>query len=268
MPTYAHDGLTFDYRDEGAGEPVVLLHGFPEDSAIWDKVTPLLHAAGMRTLAPDQRGYSPGAVPHRRRDYAISKLVDDVIALLDAVGIDRAHVVGHDWGGGVAWMLAIRHPDRIASLTALATPHPAALQWSYLHSAQGLRSWYMLAFQLPWLPERLSAPGLARTLRASGLNPAEAERIGQRYADPGRLTGPMNWYRALPFSGRMGDPIVRVPTTYLWGRRDGFLGAEAAHKTEEFVAADYRFIELDATHWLPEDAPEDVAAAIVDQIVV
>lgn len=266
MPTYRHAGLTFDYRDAGAGEPVVLLHGFPEDAACWDRVVPLLHQADLRTITPDQRGYSPGATPKRRRDYTIDRLTGDVVALLDHLGLERAHIVGHDWGGGVAWSLAMMYPERVASLVALATPHPAAMVWSLTRSTQGLRSYYMLLFQLPWLPERLSARSMERMLGASGLDAGEARRYALRYADPTRLTGPLNWYRALPFSGRMPDPMVTVPTTYLWGRRDGFLGPEAATKTGDFVAGDYTFVEVDATHWLPENDPEDVADAIIARV--
>lgn len=266
MPTLHHAGLTFDYLDEGTGTPVVLLHGFPEDAASWRKVAPLLHAAGLRTLALDQRGYSPGAVPGRRRDYRIELLSADVLALLDAVDVDCAHVVGHDWGGGVAWHLAMHHPDRVSSLVVLATPHPAALLWSLPRSTQPLRSTYMLALQLPWLPERLSARMLERGLRSSGLNAHDAQRYAEKYADPARLTGPMNWYRALPFAREWAGSTVRVPTTYVWGRGDLYLGPEAARKTGDFVAADYRFVDLDASHWLPEDAADAVAAAIIDRV--
>lgn len=266
MPTYTHDGLTLDYTDAGAGEPVVLLHGFPEDAASWGRVAPRLHEAGLRTLAPDQRGYSPGAVPPRRGDYTIDKLSGDVIALLDAAGLDRAHMVGHDWGAGVAWDLATRHPGRVASLTALATPHPLALTWSYTRSNQMLRSWYMGLFQLPWLPEWGSARVLERTLRSSGLNESDARRYAERFATPASLTAPMNWYRGLVLSQLATDPIVRVPTTYVWGSGDAYLGRAAAEKTRDFVAADYRFVELDASHWLPQNEPDAVASAIIDRV--
>lgn len=263
MATYVHDGLTFDYTDSGSGEPVVLLHGFPEDAASWARVVALLQDAGLRTIVPDQRGYSPGAVPPRRGDYTIDKLSGDVIALLDALGLDRAHIVGHDWGGAVAWDLAARHPLRVASAVSLATPHPLAMVWSYGRSRQLLRSWYMGLFQLPWLPERTSARVLERTLRASGLNAGEARRLAARYADPRALKGPMNWYRGLPLSQLPTDPVVRVPTSFVWGRRDPYLGRAAAEKTVDFVAADYAFIELDAAHWLPQEQPEAVAAAVL-----
>lgn len=264
MPTFHHAGLTFDYLDEGTGEPVVLLHGFPEDATSWRRVAPLLHAGGLRTLAPNQRGYSPGAVPDRRRDYRIGLLSADVLALLDAAGIEQAHVVGHDWGGAVAWDLGMRHSDRVKSLVILSTPHPSAMLWSLPRSAQALRSTYMVAFQMPRLPERFMAREMERGLRSGGLNASDARRYAEKYADPAGLTGPLNWYRAIPFGTR--PTAVRVPTTYVWGRRDLYLGAAAAHKTGDFVRADYRFVDLDATHWLPEDAADAVADTILDRV--
>ena len=129
MDHCTRDGLVFDVRDDGpaGGEAVVLLHGWPQDHTAWRRVTPLLHAAGLRTLAPDQRGYSRGARPSRPTAYGMRELVADVVALLDQAGVDRAHLVGHDWGGSVAWAVAERHPERLRSLTVLSTPHHRAM---------------------------------------------------------------------------------------------------------------------------------------------
>ena len=164
-------GLTFDVVDEGPldGEPIVLLHGFPERATSWRLVVPALHEAGYRTLAPDQRGYSPGARPRRRRDYRLGELAADVVALIDRLGPDaKAHVVGHDWGAVVAWALALRHAKRVHTLTAVSVPHPAAYVDGLLRG-QLVKSWYMAAFQLPFVPERLAGEGglLERQLRRS-----------------------------------------------------------------------------------------------------
>jgi pimeloyl-ACP methyl ester carboxylesterase len=273
---FSRSGLSFDVRDGGPREAaaVVLLHGFPQDATSWARVEPLLHDAGLRTLAPDQRGYSPGACPGGRAAYRIEELVEDVVALLDAAALPRAHLVGHDWGGGVAWEVAARHPDRIATLTVLSTPHPAALGWAYRHDRHQRRmSWYMAAFQLPWLPEQWLSRTMWRTLRDSGMPPLDAARDARRFAEPAALTGPIGWYRALPRirRGTLAAAPARqrgtVPTTYLWGRHDIALGRAAAQRTGACVGADYRFVELDAGHWLPQTHPGDVARAVIEGVV-
>lgn len=267
MRQYTHAGHVFEVSDAGPreGEAVLLLHGFPEDAKAWDGVAPLLHRGGLRTLAPDQRGYSPGARPKSRAAYGLDHLVADAVALLDATGVRRAHVVGHDWGAGVAWALAARHPERVATLVALATPHPAALRRVLWTSRQWLLSYYMVLFQVPWLPEQISSRILRSALLATGLNPAAADRYARAFAAPSSLTGPMNWYRAMrPDDSRL--PAVAVPTTYVWGRRDAYLGRAAAQATRDFVDADYLFAEVDSTHWLPENNPELVARYVLERV--
>ena len=143
-------GHDFDVRVQGDGEPVVLLHGFPQHAGSWGQVAPALAEAGYRAVALDQRGYSPGARPTGRRPYVLAEAAADVLALLDALGADRAHVVGHDWGGVVGWRLAATAPDRLRTLTSVSTPHPRALVRSLLTSDQALRSWYMASNWLPW----------------------------------------------------------------------------------------------------------------------
>ncbi len=267
MEQVTRDGLTFDVTDAGPGDAdtvVVLLHGFPQDRTAWDGVIPALAAAGARVLAPDQRGYSPRARPPARRAYVLAELVADVVALIDAARAPRVHLVGHDWGGGVAWALAARHPERLASLTVLSTPHPAAMLWAITHATQAVRSWYMLAFQLPGLPERLLAGHIEEFLRSTALPDAHLRRYAARFANPAELTGPLAWYRALPLAGRAAAPgVVGVPTTYLWGMHDPALGRAAALRTARFVRADYRFVILDAGHWLPETHPGQVVAEVL-----
>src|SRR5215217_5260440 len=173
MDSFRRDGLTFDVLDAGPsdGEPVVLLHGFPQDATSWNGVAPALHQHGLRTLAPDQRGYSPMARPRGRGHYTLRETTRDVLALLDAAGLESAHVVGHDWGAGVGWALAAWHPERVRTLTVLSVPHPGAM--AKATSDQALRSAYMAAFQVPVLPEQALLAGggaaLRRMLRRSGL---------------------------------------------------------------------------------------------------
>ncbi|MEP6648892.1 MAG: alpha/beta fold hydrolase [Lapillicoccus sp.] len=267
---YTRDGLTFDVTDRGDPEApaVLLLHGFPEDRQSWDPIADRLVEAGLRTLAPDQRGYSPRARPTHPypQAYALPELVDDAVALIDAAGLERVHLVGHDWGGGLAWTIAGAHPDRVATLTVLSTPHPAAVRkaigsapWQFAHSS------YLLFFQLPRLPERALHRRLDRSLVASGLTRAEAERYAGRMREPGALTGALGWYRAIRYS-RGAVHRCRVPTTFVWGRHDVFLGRQAAETTGAMVLADYRFVEVDEGHWLPERQPDLCAAEIAARV--
>ena len=268
MQQFTRAGLIFPVRDSGSVQDpaVVLLHGFPQDGSAFDAVVPRLHAAGFRTLVPTQRGYAATARPRRRSDYRMTELAADVVALLDAAGVDRAHLVGHDWGGLQAWALGSCHAERIASLTILSTPHPAAMLRSFLTSTQALRSWYMGFFQLPRLPEAVLARTLPKALAASGLPRAFVQRYTASMAEPGALSGALNWYRAIPLSARHPIRRVAVPTTYVWGERDAALGQAAAERTADYVTGPYTFRRLAAGHWLPEAHPDQVAEAVLERV--
>jgi len=261
-------GLDFDVRVEGdpAGEPVVLLHGFPQHAGAWDKVWPALVDAGRRVVLPDQRGYSPGARPPDRRAYSATELAADVLALLDELELPSAHLVGHDWGGGVAWGLASAAPDRVRTLTAVSTPHPRAM----LTASQAARSWYMGAFLLPAVPERVLLASRARMLRGmlrrSGLPREAADGYADRMAQPGALTAALNWYRALPYARASVGPID-VPTLYVWGDQDVALGPAAAAGTGRWVRGPYTFVPLPGTgHWIPELAPDALLRPLLDHL--
>jgi pimeloyl-ACP methyl ester carboxylesterase len=268
MKQYSRGGLTFDYIDEGPadGPVVVLLHGFPQFNTSWNAVIERLTAEGYRCVAPNQRGYSPGARPRRRRDYVAPELVEDVHALLDEIGAERVHLVGHDWGALVAWAAAADIPDRLATVTSFSVPHPGAFLRALVTSRQGLMSWYMYFFQLPWLPERLIAGRVRGQLRATGLPAAAADEYAAAMARPGALAGALGWYRGLPASRRDHIGRISVPTTYVWGRHDFALGRAAAQATGRFVSAAYLFVELDAGHWLPENDAAEVAALTLDRV--
>jgi pimeloyl-ACP methyl ester carboxylesterase len=270
MERFSNGALTFQVTDtsqSGPGHAVILLHGFPQDRHCWDPVATALAADGYRVLAPDLRGYSPGARPAARSAYRNSELATDVLALADAAGAERFHLAGHDWGAALAWYVAGRHPERVASLAALSVPHPQAFGRAMVTSSQLARSWYMAACQLPWLPERaLGRRGglvFRDTLVRMGLDPASADRYAARAQDPAGLRGPLNWYRAMPFSVREPAGLIRVPTTFIWGNRDRFVSRAAAQLCGRHVTGPYRFAELDgASHWLPERAPDQVAALL------
>jgi pimeloyl-ACP methyl ester carboxylesterase len=234
-------------------------------------VAPALHQHGLRTLALDQRGYSPMARPRGRAHYRLRETTADVLALLDAAGLHRAHVVGHDWGGIVAWALGAWHPDRVRTLTALSVPHPAAMAKAMVTSDQGLRSSYMGLFQLPLLPERLLLAGggepLRRMLRSGGLSHDAADHYVARMREPGALSAALGWYRAIPFGARDAVGTVRVPTLHVWSTGDAFLGRSATEDTARFVDAPYRLEVLDdVTHWIPELAAGRTAELVTAHV--
>ncbi len=273
MDSFRRDGLTFDVRDAGPpdGEPVVLLHGFPQDSAAWDAMSPQLHQHGLRTLAPDQRGYSPMARPRGRKQYTLRETAADVLALLDAAGLESAHVVGHDWGGMVAWGLGAWHPDRVRTLTALSVPHPAAMAKAMVTSDQLLRSYYMGVFHLPVVPERLllarGGRALRGMLRSGGLSREAAAHYVARMQEPGALSAALGWYRAMPFQARDRMGTVRVPTLHVWSTGDTFLGRSGIEATSQFVDAPYRLEILDdVSHWIPELAADRVAELVTAHV--
>ena len=269
MDTFRRGDLTFDVRDSGPadGPVVVLLHGFPQDGTAYDAVTPLLVAGGARVLVPDQRGYSPGARPTARSAYVPREVVDDVVALLDAAGVERAHLVGHDWGGVVAWTFGSRRADRTLSLTALSTPHPAAMVSSLTRSTQALRSSYMAAFQLPRLPERVlladDGARLRRALTSSGLSSDRADHYTRRMQEPGALTTALNWYRAIPLGGSYGAGTVHVPTAFVYGKRDPFFSPTAVRATARYVRGRFRAVAVESGHWVPEQEPGRVADVVL-----
>lgn len=276
ISTYTHDGLTFDVLDDGPldGEVVVLLHGFPERATCWREVAPLLHAQGYRTIAPDQRGYSPGARPQGRRAYRVDHLVDDVVALVDAVSPGApVHLVGHDWGALVAWSLAMWQPGKVRTLTAFSVPHPAAYT-SALKGPQALKSWYMVAFNVPRAVETLAAkPGgfFDKQLRAGGMTQDDVTRFRAEVVDHGALPGGLGWYRALPFLRSVphdSEAHVTAPTTMVWSDGDGFIARLGVDRAERYVDAPYELVVLEGvTHWIPTQAPEAAAEAILERVV-
>ena len=240
-------GFTFRAQADGPGDgPLVLfLHGFPQTSHTWRAQLPVLAAAGYRAVAPDQRGYSPGARPEGVEHYKTGTLVGDVIAMADALGRDRFHLVGHDWGGALSWITAAWHPQRLDSLTVLSRPHPDAFARAMAEDAgQQHRSRHHKAFQDPET-ERLLLEHDARRLRRTLANqnvPADAidAYVGTLIA-PGALTAALNWYRAtggdLSKVKEKPRPLgaIAVPTLYIWGNADSSVGPAAATWTADHM---------------------------------
>lgn len=277
--TATRDGLTFDVHELGPpdGDPVLLLHGFPQRGDSWHAVAGRLAERGYRTLAPDQRGYSPGARPRGRSAYRLGEIVADALAVVDELAgpAARVHLVGHDWGAAVAWRLAARHGDRVRTLTAVSVPPPAAYLRSLLTTRQGLASWYVYAFQLPGLPERALAangrpfsPRLVAALRRTGQSRAAAERDAAGLADPSALTAALNWYRGM-FTEKPGepDPPVRVPTLFVWSDGDAALTRQSTELVHQHVDAPFRYAELrGVSHWIPDEAPDQLAELLLEHL--
>jgi pimeloyl-ACP methyl ester carboxylesterase len=269
--------LTFDVMICGAEDaPVVLLlHGFAETFHMWRSLAPRLAAAGYRAVAPSQRGYCAGARPDTREpaSYGFDHLMMDALAIAAACGgaPGRFHVVGHDWGGSIAWGIADRVPERVASLTVLSRPHPNAFNralaapdgeqkrrsshhWWFLEADATVR---IVADDARWLRERLKAnkvpdAAIAQTVEVLG--------------DPATMEAALTWYRA---RGAIRAPIgvIKVPTLFIWGDADDTVGRMAAEGTREFVASAYRFVELPGVgHFAVEQAPDQVAALLLGHL--
>lgn len=270
ITSFQSQGLIFDVLDQGPldGEIVLLLHGFPERATSWQRVSSSLNAKGYRTIAPDQRGYSPGARPSRRRDYAVHHLVNDVAALTTQIG-GPIHVAAHDWGSVVGWNFVGLHPARARSFTALAVPHPDAYFKALRRREQLLRSSYIGYFQLPKLPERgARLPGgkMDRNLLRAGMNEEDLATFRREIVDYGALPGALGWYRALPFSPRK-HPRITVPTTLVWSDRDTAIARLGVDLTTNYVDAPYELVVLDGvTHWMLTQAPGRVTHAILERI--
>jgi pimeloyl-ACP methyl ester carboxylesterase len=275
LDSWERDGLRFDVTERGPsdGPVVLLLHGFPQTAASWEPVAQRLAAAGYRTLAPDQRGYTPSARPRGRRAYRVAELVADILALVDAAGAERVHVVGHDWGAVVAWAFAAAHPERTATVTGVSVPHPAPFLRAIATSRQALLSWYIYAFQLPGLPERyLTRPGaLAGVLRRTGQTKERALRdVAALTARGGlgpTLTGAINWYRAMVLAGREMPGTVSVPAMLVWSDGDSAVSRTAVEGNAAWMSGPYRFEVLPGvSHWIPDEAPGDLADLVLDHV--
>ena len=264
------NGLVFDAVADGPadGRPVVLLHGFPQTSHSWRHVMPALAGAGMRVVAPDQRGYSAGARPTDTSAYAMTHLVDDVIGMLDALGAEQADVVGHDWGAAVAWQVAGRHPERVRTLTAVSVPHPAAfVEALRTDEDQQQRSQYMRFFQQVGVAEDALLADNAAALRAVFGPVQDVDRYVAHMQQPGALTAALGWYRAQDLADVEAAGPTTVPTLYVWSDNDIALGPVGAHATASHVTGPYRFEVLHGvSHWVPDEAPDELSTWLLEHL--
>lgn len=262
--------LTFDVAEQGVpdGRPVLLLHGFPQTHRAYDAVAARLAAAHapLRLIAPDQRGYSPGARPADPSAYALPALAADLVGLLDACGIEHADVVGHDWGAMVGWYLAARYPERVRTLTAVSVPHPAAFAEALAQSArQRKMSEYVQLFRDPEKAVQVLLEDDARRLRAlyHPLPDSVIEPHLSVLGEPDALRAALNWYRAAKFGEGSSVPAIDAPVVFVWSTGDIAISRDAAERCVTYAAGPYRFVELEAvSHWIPDEA----ADALVDAL--
>ena len=254
------------------GPLVILLHGFPEFWWGWRRQIEPLAAAGLHVLAPDQRGYNLSDRPAGVAAYDLDTLAAEVIGLADAAGQRKVMLVGHDWGGLVAWWTASRHPHRVDRLVVLNAPHPAVMgAYMRRHPSQMLRSSYVGFFQLPFIPERLLAAGdfalmrraLRRSSRPGTFSPEDLGRYAGAWARPGALTGMLNWYRALRLRPAIAHAAVEAPTLLIWGGQDRFLERGLAERSLALCRAGRPLWLDEASHWVHLEKPEIVNLAML-----
>lgn len=250
------------------GRPVLLLHGFPQAAIAWEVQVAVLGARGYRAVAPDQRGYSPDVRPERPAEYGIGELVGDVLAIADELGWSRFDLVGHDWGAAVGWWTAAEHPERLRSLVAVSTPHPAALAEALRGDEdQHLRSGYMTEWRNSNTEGRMLADDAdaLRRMFEWRVQPSRVDEYVRRLSEPGALTAALNWYRAGRPGGKVGK--IAVPTMYVWSTEDVAFGSTAAFDTEKWVSGPYRFEMVeDVSHWIPEEAAETLVGLLLEHL--
>jgi len=267
--TVAANGWEFSGLQWGpeGGRTVLLLHGFPQTAASWGAVAHRLAEAGLHAVALNQRGYSPGARPPEIADYALPRLVADVVGMIEALG-GGVDLVGHDWGAVVGWQVAARAPGLVRTWTAVSTPNPLALNDVLaVDEEQRARFGYILAFRQPGRAEAALLADDAAALRAIYRGAVAQWRVDADVTflrEPGVLTAALNWYRAMSVDDAAGLGHVTVPTSYLWGSRDMAFGAAAAERSAAYVDGPYSFLPLEgAGHWLPDEEPDVLADQIL-----
>ncbi len=273
------NGITLNVAQAGRGAPVLLLHGFPDRWQLWRHQIPALTAAGFRVIAPDLRGFGESDRPHEVAAYALPTLLDDVTGLLDVLGVDRVAVVGHDWGAGLAWNLAMNRPERVSQLAVVSVGHAGSA------AAAGMRqralSWYMLWFLFPGVAEQALPRedwAFFRRWIWGGAEPGAEPDANRQIADltrPGALTAGLNWYRANIRPDRFVPPekphrmrTVTCPTMGVWSADDPALGEDQMTASAAFVEAPWRYERIEGCdHWVPVHAPDRLNELLLDFLV-
>lgn len=276
----AANGLSFNVVDEGEGSPVLLLHGFPDSSHLWRHQVPALVSAGFRAIAPDLRGFGESDRPAETESYGLPLILADVTGILDALGIERAQVVGHDWGAAVAWMLASFFPARVERLAALAVGHPDG--YARVPIEQREKSWYMLLFQFEEVAERALSQQDWHLFRQWTRNHPECERWIADLSRPGALRAGLNWYRAnvtpenlfaeqVTSAAAMQTsmvPHVQCPTLGIWSSGEAYLVESMMTGSADFVDGPWRYERVEgASHWIPLDQPARLNSLLTEFLV-
>lgn len=260
------NGLQMNVVIAGEGPDVLLVHGFPDTHAVWRKQIPALVEAGYRVIAPDTRGCGETGMSPRVADYHIDRLVADMVALLDLLGIEKVRLVGHDWGAIIGWHLVLAHPQRVDRYVAMSVGHPTAYgrgglmqkirgYYIILMQLRGVMEWFITLFD--WLPFRLLAP-----------YPGEIPQWKACLSRPGRLTAGMNYYRANPGMIMAREyPSAQVPVFGIWSSGDRYLVEGQMIGSERYVKGPWRYTRIDgANHWLQLDAPDRVNPLLLDYL--
>jgi len=258
------NGLNLNVVVEGEGEPVLLLHGFPDSNYLWRGVIPRLTKAGYRVIAPDQRGFGMSDAPEGKENYDMELIAKDAVALLDALNIAKAELVAHDWGAMIGWLLAGTYPERFESYTAISVGHPKAYLSAGLE--QKKKGWYVLFFQLSGIAERIFMAKNWSLFRKTVHDHPEMDHWIKDLSRPGRLTAGMNWYRAnLSKLWKAEFPRVKIPVFGIWSTGDVALTEDQMIGSAAFVDAPWRYERFEGvSHWIPVDVPDKLSDLLLD----
>jgi pimeloyl-ACP methyl ester carboxylesterase len=261
------DGLSLAVRVKGAGTPVVLLHGFPDSSHVWRNQIPALVEAGFRVVAPDLRGLGESDKPQEVEAYRLTTIARDVVAILDELGIRRAHVVGHDFGAALAWVVAGLHPERVDRLVVMSVGHPDAHAVPTVEQRE--KSWYTIWFQFEGLAEELVPRDDWKLLREWTRGNGDVDRYIAALSDPAAMRAGLNWYRANTRPEgelrRRPFPKAAAPTLALWSTGDDYLLEGPVERSSEHVTGPWRYERIDnASHWLQLEQPERINELLLE----
>jgi len=271
------NGMTFTCRitgDKATGKPVLLLHGWPETSHMWIELMKKLSAEGYYCVAPNQRGYSDGARPKKAKEYDLKFLAEDIIAIADAQGFGQFHLIGHDWGSAVGWGAIALYPQRIKSWTAMSVPHIEAFSEAIrTDKEQKKMSRYIGFFQLRGIPESVMRTGDCKLLRAAWdqSSPEQIEDYLSVFSNKKALKTTLHWYRGNHKTLKKGKSEytlgdVHHPTLLIWGKNDLYVGRKCMELTKPYMKGEFKFVELDAGHWLIQEKFQDVSNEIIEHL--